>query len=174
MAIFAPLAWPCKALQFEHKMYHAVARVEIGQKYWVFKIWRRGWDLNPRLSFPNTRFPSVLLKPLGHLSVMGTQPTRKAVRHRALSYGFRLAAVEIDQRTLQQSALRRQHERGKVCHVLRLSEPHNIRLPNGLRHSRRHVATQLLRRSFQKRSKAVRVHPAGIDRIDLYAVANAD
>jgi hypothetical protein len=31
--------------------------------------WRRGWDLNPRLSFPNTRFPSVLLKPLGHLSV---------------------------------------------------------------------------------------------------------
>src|SRR5271154_2004174 len=32
------------------------------------KEWRRGWDLNPRLSFPNTRFPSVLLKPLGHLS----------------------------------------------------------------------------------------------------------
>ena len=30
--------------------------------------WRRGWDSNPRLSFPNTRFPSVLLKPLGHLS----------------------------------------------------------------------------------------------------------
>src|ERR1700732_3674959 len=32
------------------------------------KKWRRGWDSNPRLSFPNTRFPSVLLKPLGHLS----------------------------------------------------------------------------------------------------------
>jgi hypothetical protein len=32
-------------------------------------LWRRGWDSNPRLSFPNTRFPSVLLKPLGHLSV---------------------------------------------------------------------------------------------------------
>ena len=31
-------------------------------------LWRRGWDSNPRLSFPNTRFPSVLLKPLGHLS----------------------------------------------------------------------------------------------------------
>jgi hypothetical protein len=30
--------------------------------------WRRGWDSNPRLGFPNTRFPSVLLKPLGHLS----------------------------------------------------------------------------------------------------------
>ena len=33
------------------------------------RCWRRGWDSNPRLSFPNTRFPSVLLKPLGHLSV---------------------------------------------------------------------------------------------------------
>src|SRR6266849_10693153 len=33
--------------------------------------WRRGWDSNPRLSFPNTRFPSVLLKPLGHLSASG-------------------------------------------------------------------------------------------------------
>jgi integrase/recombinase XerD len=32
------------------------------------RFWRRGWDSNPRLSFPNTRFPSVLLKPLGHLS----------------------------------------------------------------------------------------------------------
>jgi hypothetical protein len=35
-----------------------------------FELWRRGWDSNPRLSFPNTRFPSVLLKPLGHLSVI--------------------------------------------------------------------------------------------------------
>jgi hypothetical protein len=32
--------------------------------------WRRGWDSNPRLGFPNTRFPSVLLKPLGHLSTV--------------------------------------------------------------------------------------------------------
>src|SRR5271165_631335 len=30
--------------------------------------WRRGWDSNPRSGFPDTRFPSVLLKPLGHLS----------------------------------------------------------------------------------------------------------
>src|ERR1700722_816055 len=37
--------------------------------YCIFGLWRRGWDSNPRLSFPNTRFPSVLLKPLGHLSV---------------------------------------------------------------------------------------------------------
>jgi hypothetical protein len=34
----------------------------------VYSEWRREWDSNPRLSFPNTRFPSVLLKPLGHLS----------------------------------------------------------------------------------------------------------
>jgi hypothetical protein len=29
---------------------------------------RRGWDSNPRYGFPYTRFPSVRLKPLGHLS----------------------------------------------------------------------------------------------------------
>src|SRR4030095_4659644 len=29
---------------------------------------RREWHSNPRWSFPHTRFPSVLLKPLGHLS----------------------------------------------------------------------------------------------------------
>ena len=31
-------------------------------------IWRREWDSNPRYGFPHTRFPSVRLKPLGHLS----------------------------------------------------------------------------------------------------------
>ena len=30
--------------------------------------WRRERDSNPRCSFPHTRFPSVLLQPLGHLS----------------------------------------------------------------------------------------------------------
>src|SRR5690349_14090330 len=30
--------------------------------------WRRESDSNPRYSFPHTRFPSVRLKPLGHLS----------------------------------------------------------------------------------------------------------
>lgn len=29
---------------------------------------RRRWDSNPRYGFPHTRFPSVLLKPLGHSS----------------------------------------------------------------------------------------------------------
>ena len=32
------------------------------------KDWRRGWDSNPRYGFPYTRFPSVRLQPLGHLS----------------------------------------------------------------------------------------------------------
>ena len=32
------------------------------------KDWRREWDSNPRYGFPHTRFPSVRLKPLGHLS----------------------------------------------------------------------------------------------------------
>jgi hypothetical protein len=31
-------------------------------------LWRREWDSNPRYGFPHTRFPSVRLKPLGHLS----------------------------------------------------------------------------------------------------------
>src|ERR1700738_3763939 len=50
--------------------------------------WRREWDSNPRYSFPHTRFPSVRLKPLGHLSVCplmtgrdkfckGAQPRRR-------------------------------------------------------------------------------------------------
>src|SRR5215472_3508112 len=38
---------------------------------WLYTklLWRREWDSNPRYSFPHTRFPSVRLKPLGHLSL---------------------------------------------------------------------------------------------------------
>ena len=32
------------------------------------EIWRRERDSNPRYGFPYTRFPSVRLQPLGHLS----------------------------------------------------------------------------------------------------------
>lgn len=35
---------------------------------WITGHWRREWDSNPRYGFPHTRFPSVRLKPLGHLS----------------------------------------------------------------------------------------------------------
>jgi hypothetical protein len=34
----------------------------------AYSPWRREWDSNPRYGFPHTRFPSVRLKPLGHLS----------------------------------------------------------------------------------------------------------
>ena len=34
-----------------------------------FIVWRRERDSNPRYGHPHTRFPSVLLKPLGHLSI---------------------------------------------------------------------------------------------------------
>lgn len=35
---------------------------------WQAKKWRRDWDSNPGYRCQYTRFPSVLLKPLGHLS----------------------------------------------------------------------------------------------------------
>jgi hypothetical protein len=52
--------------------------------------WRREWDSNPRYGFPHTRFPSVRLKPLGHLSrgpslegarklLQGTPASRRAI-----------------------------------------------------------------------------------------------
>ncbi len=34
---------------------------------WGF-ILQRGWDSNPRYSYPYTNFPGLLLQPLGHLS----------------------------------------------------------------------------------------------------------
>ena len=36
--------------------------------FYISTRWRREWDSNPRYGFPHTRFPSVRLKPLGHLS----------------------------------------------------------------------------------------------------------
>ena len=42
------------------------AREDIGKKGW-----RRGWDLNPRSSFPDTRFRGELFQPLRHLSAAG-------------------------------------------------------------------------------------------------------
>ena len=48
-------------------------------------VQRREWDSNPRWSHPHTRFPSVLLKPLGHLSG-GSRFSRSTLRlyHRFL------------------------------------------------------------------------------------------
>src|SRR5712675_2344570 len=44
---------------------HQLSRPE---NRWLRSRWRREWDSNPRYGFPHTRFPSVRLKPLGHLS----------------------------------------------------------------------------------------------------------
>ena len=33
-------------------------------------ILQRGWDSNPRYSYPYTNFPGLLLQPLGHLSIL--------------------------------------------------------------------------------------------------------
>ena len=65
--------------------------------------WRREWDSNPRYGLTYTRFPSVRLKPLGHLSVQTTgaaakpsirgeilkqaMPTRAAARRRLAERG---------------------------------------------------------------------------------------
>ena len=43
--------------------------------------WRRGWDSNPRYACTHTRFPSVRLKPLGHLS-RGMRETSRAAGYR--------------------------------------------------------------------------------------------
>jgi hypothetical protein len=47
---------------------------QTGRSHVPSGTWRRGWDSNPRASFPATRFPSVLLKPLGHLSARSAGP----------------------------------------------------------------------------------------------------
>ncbi len=39
------------------------------KRFWMASFkYRRERDSNPRYGYPHTRFPSVLLKPLGHLS----------------------------------------------------------------------------------------------------------
>src|SRR6185436_15733087 len=39
-------------------------------------VWRREWDSNPRYGLTYTRFPSVRLKPLGHLSALALAKMR--------------------------------------------------------------------------------------------------
>ncbi len=51
-------------------------------KTFVFRCWRREWDSNPRYGFPYTRFPSVRLQPLGHLSGAGCREARNGARLR--------------------------------------------------------------------------------------------
>ncbi len=39
------------------------------EKSYLYKIWRRERDSNPRYVLAYTRFPGVPLRPLGHLSI---------------------------------------------------------------------------------------------------------
>src|SRR5579863_2911495 len=53
----------------------------------INKVWRREWDSNPRYGFPYTRFPSVRLQPLGHLSGAGCREAQNGATPRlALSF----------------------------------------------------------------------------------------
>ena len=69
---------------------------------------RREWDSNPRWSFPHTRFPSVLLKPLGHLSKGRSDSTIKNHFNRAIAEParhFRPACLRAESLELQNQAL---------------------------------------------------------------------
>ena len=48
--------------------------------FWI-KKWRRERDSNPRYSFPYTRFPGVLLQPLGHLSIVLSKRSYVVLAH---------------------------------------------------------------------------------------------
>src|SRR6201981_1970271 len=56
---------------------HAVTRRSMVPKTYVFigflkilKLWRRGWDSNPRYGFPYARFRGEYFQPLSHLSAV--------------------------------------------------------------------------------------------------------
>src|SRR5881296_2714114 len=60
--------------------------------------WRRGWDLNPRYSFPYTALPMPRLRPLGHLSTaLVVRPFRSKMA--AIQYRFPLFGGEGGIRT---------------------------------------------------------------------------
>src|SRR5579862_9635108 len=51
----------------------AVARCQEVQFYAVLKIWRRGWDSNPRYGSPYARFRGEYFQPLSHLSAVANR-----------------------------------------------------------------------------------------------------
>ena len=50
-------------------------------------IWRKGWDSNPRWSFPHGGFQDRCLKPLGHPSMAIMRYITFGIRARAEVYG---------------------------------------------------------------------------------------
>src|SRR5207249_9668242 len=71
----------------------------------VPRLKRREWDSNPRWSHPHTRFPSVLLKPLGHLS--GGEhfsASRFRLYHRSLLRTMLIGRITPSSRIVRRSA----------------------------------------------------------------------
>ena len=52
-------------------------------RFSICRGWRRERDSNPRYGFPYTRFPSVRLQPLGHLSKLVSRRTPSYIKTRA-------------------------------------------------------------------------------------------
>ena len=55
-----------KNLQVHNLQVYKILR-QLSKKYCL--LLQRGWDSNPRYSYPYTNFPGLLLQPLGHLSI---------------------------------------------------------------------------------------------------------
>jgi hypothetical protein len=73
--------------------------------------WRRERDSNPRYGYPHTRFPSVYLKPLGHLSALLLSSGRRTEQRYAIdrrTNGQRVAVCPL---------------LGTYCNYLALSGP---------------------------------------------------
>ena len=77
------LGWPSSQVGGTTETAACQSRSWVGLKS-LTKIWRRGWDSNPRDGFPPTRFPSVRLQPLGHPS--WALSVRDAARAKAAHY----------------------------------------------------------------------------------------
>src|SRR3989449_6029551 len=89
--------------------------------------WRRGWDLNPRYSFPYTALPMPRLRPLGHLSTaLVVRPLRSKVA--AIQY-LQYVSPTID---VDRNLFRR---RVKLCMAERVGFEPTVQLP-GQRFSR--------------------------------------
>ena len=46
------------------------------ERKWLFK-WRRGWDSNPRSSYPDSSFRDCPIRPLSHLSDVTDLPVNR-------------------------------------------------------------------------------------------------
>src|SRR6516164_845211 len=84
--------------------------------------WRRGWDSNPRYGFPYTRFPSVRLKPVGHLS--GPEKSRGQYSGRVSGYNPRGSrATEVRDITDDPQSLLWQRRRSPRRNTQRFPQP---------------------------------------------------